>query len=63
MNVRHDGHRGIHHPFSRRNHRPSAAKPDSKDASTEIRIRLRGDLGAGKTTLVKGIAAGFGAAN
>jgi tRNA threonylcarbamoyladenosine biosynthesis protein TsaE len=26
-------------------------------------ILLRGDLGAGKTTLVKGIAAGFGAAN
>jgi tRNA threonylcarbamoyladenosine biosynthesis protein TsaE len=26
-------------------------------------VLLRGDLGAGKTTLVKGIAAGFGAAN
>ncbi|MGB8968086.1 MAG: tRNA (adenosine(37)-N6)-threonylcarbamoyltransferase complex ATPase subunit type 1 TsaE, partial [Candidatus Sulfotelmatobacter sp.] len=25
-------------------------------------VLLRGDLGAGKTTLVKGIAAGFGAA-
>src|SRR3977135_72881 len=32
------------------------------ELSPPIIVRLRGDLGAGKTTLVKGIAEGFGAA-
>ena len=32
------------------------------DLSPPLIVLLRGDLGAGKTTLVKGIAEGFGAA-
>lgn len=34
----------------------------ARELSSPLTILLRGDLGAGKTTLVKGIAEGFGAA-
>ena len=35
----------------------------ARDLSPPLIVLLRGDLGAGKTTLVKGIAEGFGAAH